>query len=87
MQCMTLLERFCWRIDYVRVNRFDQPPERPLEHVLAEWLFTDPSCVKATQHKTPLPPITGVATHSLMMMERLTYRFRQLSADLTVTDR
>ena len=37
------------RIGYVRVSSFDQNPERQLEHVLVDRLFTDKASGKDTQ--------------------------------------
>ena len=37
------------RVGYVRVSNFDQNPERQLEHVQVERLFTDKASGKDTQ--------------------------------------
>lgn len=38
------------RIGYVRVSSFDQNPDRQLEHVQVDRVFTDKASGKDTQH-------------------------------------
>ena len=42
------------RIGYVRVSSFDQNPERQLEHVQVDRLFTEKASGKDTQRLSPL---------------------------------